>query len=199
MQKHVLVRSLQAFVVIPILATNFSTVLLGLGKLPTVVVPSTVQNGPQIQELADNHQLELEEMAHKIDNYFYDKHVPLAGHGMKLVTEADKNGIPLTLVASMGFIESTGCKFIIPSTHNCFGWGSGKIHFDSVDHAIEVISWNLGGHNPNTAKHYKGKELEDIILTYNPPEADPQYKAKILGVMNAIESYEAKTIVATNM
>lgn len=195
MQRKSIFVSLQSFVVIPILATSFSIGPISFEKIPTVRVLVTEQNGTQISEQADNHQTELDEMAVKIDSYLANRNAPLAGHGKVLVAEAEKNGLPLTLLAAIAVQESGGCKYIIPGNNNCFGWGSGKIKFDSIDEAIAIIALNLGGNNPDTAHWYKkDQEVKEILEIYNPPHADPTYYKKILRIMSTIEQYPINVV-----
>jgi hypothetical protein len=140
---------------------------------------------------------EREEKAAKIDAYFSSKNLPvLVGHGMTFVTEAETHGIPYNLVAAIAMAESTGCKFIIPGTNNCFGWGGGKIKFVSIDSAIATISKNLGGNNPNTAKYYDNKSVKEILEMYNPPKIAPKYTANVTSIMNAIDSMQIEAIAS---
>ena len=143
--------------------------------------------------LSDDSVFSVErEEAAKIDAYFADKHLPLAGYGTKFVTEAKKHGLPYNLLAGIAMAESTGCKFIIPGTNNCFGWGSGKIKFTSIDQAIEVISSNLGGKNEATDQYYDGKTVKQILEAYNPPKIAPHYTSKVLFIMESIDAMNVK-------
>lgn len=129
------------------------------------------------------------ERASKIDAYFAEINSPLEGYGAKFVEEAEKNDIEWNLVAAIGMRESTGgihsCKKV---PNNFFGWGSCTIGFDSIDHAIEVVSRNLGGNNPNTAYHYGNKETYAILQAYNPPSIVKHYAEQVIGIMEDIEN-----------
>jgi hypothetical protein len=194
-------RSLQSFVVFPILATSFTFGQFDLnGKIPTVAVSSTFQNGHLAKNSDDNHDAEFEAKVLKVEKYFADKELPAADHAEKLVIEAEKNGLPWTLVAAIAMRESTGGKFSCQSNRaNLFGWGGcGKIKFDSVDHAIETVARNLGGNNPNTAHYYEGKDTYGILRKYN--SVIPNYPKEVLAIMKSIENYEVKdaTLLAQN-
>jgi len=139
------------------------------------------------ETLSPEETLRLDKAA-KIDAYFGRYNLPLEGYGMKFVLEAEKNGLDWRLLPSLAMAESTGCKFIINSTHNCFGWGGGKIKFTSFDQGIEVVAWNLGGNNPNTARYYKGKTTSQIIDKYNPPSVVASYNGKIHMIMGRIDA-----------
>lgn len=188
MSKNNVLRSLQSFALFPIFAANLLTPA-GDYKLPTVAVLSTPEIRPLLQGSSDNKQKEHEEKVAKVKAYFADRNLPAADYAEELVTEAEKNNLPWSFVASFMMNESTGCKFHVKGTNNCFGWGGGKIKFDSIEDSIETVAWNLGGNNPVTAKYYKDKTLDEIIDIYNPPTVNPSYKRKIKYVMDAIENY----------
>lgn len=183
-------RSLQSFVVLPILATNLLSAPMQMTKFPTVAVLSTDENRPLDLSDSGNQQNDLEEKAQKIDAYFAQYHLPLAGHGMTFVREAEENGIPYALLPAIAMAESTGCKFIIPNTNNCFGWGSGKIKFKTIDEAISKIAWNLGGNNPATMRHYADKDVDGILKSFNPPHIAPKYLGNVKSIMNKIENFK---------
>lgn len=131
--------------------------------------------------------------AEKIDNFFASKgNLPLTGQGIVFVRMADKYGLDWRIVASIAFAESTGGKFACSKDeHNVFGWGSCRGQkFDSYKHAIETVTLNLAGHNPNTQRYYKGKTLAQIIDMYNPPHVRADYNSIIKSTMNKISKME---------
>jgi hypothetical protein len=141
----------------------------------------------------------LEAQANAIDAYFAARGMPMKGTGMKMAEEAYKNGIDWRLLPAIAVRESTGGKHGCKSVPNSdFGYGSCKIPFDSKDHEIEVVARNLGGNNPNTAKHYDGKTTKQILQKYNPPSVIPHYYEQVLAIMNAIgeDPGKAATTVA---
>lgn len=137
---------------------------------------------PEEQKL----QLEREERAAKIDAYYARHDLPLEGYGMKMVLEAEKYGVDWRLAPALAMRETTGGKFACHN--NPYGWGSCKIKFESFDQAIETVIMNLGGHNPRTARYYKGKTVRGILETYNPPSVVPTYADEVLAIMNKIDS-----------
>ena len=74
------------------------------------------------------------------------------------------------------------------------GWGSCKINFKSKEDAIALVSKNLGGNNPPTARYYKGKNVVAILNTYNPPQYRRDYVPLVTGVMKSIETQQIKEI-----
>lgn len=135
--------------------------------------------------------------ADAIDNYFEKYDMPLAGTGMKMVTEAENNDLDWRLLAAIAVRESTGGKFDCNKVdHNFFGWGSCKIGFKSDDEAIETVARNLGGNNPKTSHHYDNKTTKEILRAYNPPSVVPRYAEQVMKIMDAIG--EAEVVIPDN-
>lgn len=131
--------------------------------------------------------LTRKERADRIDAYFEQWDLPLAGHGMTFVTEADKYpSVDWKLVAAIGMRESTGCKFAF-AKNNCFGWGR-KVTFATIDQAIVDITRHLAGENEKTAHHYAGKDTKGILAKYN--SVIPDYTKEIFAIMSDIETIE---------
>ncbi len=190
MSNFKIVHTLRSFVVFPILATNFLIAPMGITGAPTQALSVSDQNGPLATVVLDNKQAEREAIAQNIDEYFREHDMPLAGFGMKMVIEAEKNDIDPYLIPAIAVRESTGgkskCKH---KTFNPFGWNSCKVGFSSYDEAIEVLAKNLGGNNPATARHYDGKTTEQILKKYNPPSIVPHYASQVMRIMDTIDSY----------
>jgi hypothetical protein len=170
---------------------------MGTTKLPTTAVLLSQENGPLVSDASANQQKEHDDQVKKVKAYFADRHLPGAQYAEQLVTESEKNGIDWALLPSIMMIESTGCKHMY--NQNCFGWGSAKIPFASIEEGIKIVAWNLGGNNPNTAKYYKGKTTEQILDMYNPPSIVAEYSGNVRGVMKTIKNYPIpETTVATS-
>ncbi len=129
----------------------------------------------------------LDTRAERIDAYYEKRDMPLAGHGHKMVVEADRCGLDWRLVAAIGVRESSGGKRLM--NNNPFGWGSAKIPFEDFDHAIEVVTWNLCGENPNTAKYYGNNSVEEKLYYYN-GSVIPSYTGEVIMIMEMIEETE---------
>ncbi len=156
-------------------------------QAPIAAVQMTDEKGTQILTEIDNHELVQMEMAAKIDNYFSDRDMPLAGTGLAMVIAAEANGLHPFLLAGIAVRESTGgihaCK---KASFNPFGYGSCKIGFTSYQQAIEVVARNL---NPETSRYYKGKDLDGILKTYNPPHIVKEYASQVMNIMTDMENY----------
>lgn len=175
MNKQKIVRYLQSIVAIPMLAIAMPLSGVSVPSLTEVSNDSVTKENSVIitqEEVARNEQAKLEkdrkEKAGAIDAYFAKYDTPLAGHGMKFVLEAEKNDIDWRLLPAIAMRESTGglhaCKKV---PNSVFGYGSCKMSFNSIDESIEIVAHNLGGNNPNTARHYDNKTTLQILRKYN--------------------------------
>ena len=199
MSKNNVLRSLQSFALFPIFAANLLTPGGVPAKTPTAAVLSTPEIRPLITGTTDNQQKVHDIKVKKMRAYFADKNLPMAAYAEELVTEAEKNNLDWTLLGAITMIESTGGKFYIKETKNCFGWGSGKIKFDSIEASIEAVGRHLGGNDPATAKYYKGKTEAQIIAIYNPPTIKASYATDIRGVMAKIKDYPVEEDTADQL
>jgi hypothetical protein len=188
---------LNALIILPVFSTmtGAPSAVLSLESSQPIAMVAEIIKGEETDVVTPEEQARLEKAA-KIDAYFGKYDLPLEGYGMKFVLEAEKNNLDWRLLAAIGMAESTGGKF--GCHNNPFGWGSCKIKFASYDQAIEVVAWNLGGNNPNTERHYKGKTTSQIIDTYNPPYIVATYNSKIHMIMGRIEAMPVPaTVVPT--
>lgn len=195
MNKDSILRSLQSFVVIPILATNIMAFPASAIVIPTARVSMTEQNGPLTGKITDNKQEIQISTAKNIDTYFANHDMPLEGTGMKMVIEAEKNDIDPYLIAAIAVRESTGGKHQCKSQAslgkvNPFGWGGCKLGFTSYDVAIETVARNLGGNNPKTAHHYGDKSTIEILEAYNPRTVVARYPEQVMDIMSDMASIE---------
>ena len=123
---------------------------------------------------------EDKEQAQRIDEYFKKRDMPLAGYGKTFVDSAKKYNIDPRLLAAIGVRESSGGKRLM--NNNPFGWGGALIKFKDFSEAIDVVSMNLGGHNPNTAKYYKDADTMEKLWYYN-GTVIPTYPEEVIAIM----------------
>ena len=195
---------MQSLVLLPVVATSFS-----LGNIqntdtsPNLLAKINIEAERigAFNQARNSEALTKEARAEAVDAYFKEHNMPLLGTGITMVEEADKNGLDWRLVAAIGVRESTGgkheCKTqLAQGKKNPFGWGGCKYGFPSYEHAIETVSRNLGGKNPNTAFHYKDKDTKAILQAYNPPSIVPRYADQVINIMNAIGPVDLGTVEA---
>ncbi|MFA5773138.1 MAG: hypothetical protein WC908_00500 [Candidatus Paceibacterota bacterium] len=200
MNKQEIIRYLQSIIAIPILAIAMP--LSGVASIPNLTaVNSTLTEENSViitqEEVIRKEQVDLEvirkEKAEAIDAYFAKYDAPLEGYGMKFVIEAEKNDIDWRLLPAIAMRESTGGIWDCDkATNSVFGWGSCKISFKSIDESIEIVTRNLGGNNPNTARHYDGKTTLQILRKYN--SYIKNYPAQVVKIMKKI-SDDGKEII----
>ena len=160
---------------------------LGGQSFKQILFDDTAALERQKKEL--EYQLRIER-TEKIRSYYARYDLPLQYEAEYFVIAAEKYNIDWRLVAAIGFIESTGGKHACSTaSYSAFGWGSCKINFDSYAESIDVISKNLGGHNPNTDHwYYQGQDHKELLETYNPPSIRPDYAFLVMREMEIIES-----------
>ena len=193
---------MQSLVLLPITfvssvpAVPIAQVTLDIVSREEIVFVQKFNTGTQFFDFNKNEEVDTEVIilaskAEAIDSYFAFHGLPLEGYGMKMVLEAEKNNLDWRLIPAIAMRESTGGKFACKKADfNPFGWGSCKIHFDSYDHAIEIIAKNLGGNNPRTANYYADKDIKGILQAYNPPSIVRLYAEQVMDIMKDIASEE---------
>jgi len=189
MNKQKIIRYLQSFVAIPLLA------IAPLTGLTPMLSPNVTSNQSRVEAevsaITKQEELARQEKARIIDAFFASYDAPLEGYGMKFVIEAEKNYIDWRLLPAIAMRESTGGKQACKKVPNSvFGYGSCKLSFKSINDSIELVSSSLGGNNPNTARHYLGKSTSQILKKYNPDSIVPGYSKQVIKIMKMIDDAE---------
>lgn len=176
----------RSFIVVPMIASSLSLNAF-TASVDQFVVQNTSESQAQLQERL--LQKEREEKAAKIDTFYAKRAMPLAGYGMKMVIEAEKNDLDWRLVPALAARESTGGKFACRRfPENAWGWHSCKAGLGgSTDKAIELIAQHISGNHPNTDQFYDNKNLRQVLETYNPPSVVPTYASEVMALMERIE------------
>ena len=170
--------------------------MVSTGTVPANISASISQVVAIAPESAPVVDPTLQIKADAIDSYFKVRGLPFASLGMKMVLEAEKNNLDWRLLPAIAMRESTGGKFDCKKADfNAFGWGSCKIGFKSHEEAIEVVAKNLGGNNPNTARHYDNKTTMQILRAYNPPSIVKRYAEQVMAIMDAIGEADKEIII----
>jgi hypothetical protein len=211
MENNNLIRFVQSLMLLPVMAVSLSIPNVQSIETSNVSVKKVnIEAGgavainkaivSKVDSLLSSKEQTLKAEADAIDAYFNKYDMPLVGTGMKMAKEADENGIDWRLLPAIAVRESTGGKNACDKVkNNPFGWASCKVGFDSIDQAIETIATNLGGNNPNTAKHYDNKTIKGILHAYNPPSVVPRYAEQVIAIMDAIGNADLTVVpAATN-
>lgn len=121
----------------------------------------------------------------KLAAYLGKHNSPLAYYAKEFIIQADENGFDYRLLPAIAGVESTFCKRYIVGTYNCWGWGVGKIPFESWGHGINKISDSLG-------EKYIGrgaKTVEQIGKIYCPPTHE-SWSRNVRFFMNEIDQVD---------
>jgi hypothetical protein len=94
----------------------------------------------------------------------------------EFLAAADRHALDWRLLPSICVIESSGGKNY--SKNNIFGWGSATRGFASIRGSIDWVASRLAH-----SKLYQGKDLDEILATYNPR---PGYPARVKSVMRLV-------------
>ena len=175
MKNNNLIRFVQSLVLLPVITASFPFSGISNANLSQDVLVKKVNieakglvtlNKVADPEAGPSSQV-LKARAEAIDAYFAERDMPLKGMGEKMVEEALKNDLDWRLLPAIAVRESTGGKFECKKVpNNPFGWGSCKIGFKSNEQAIETVARNLGGNNPNTARHYDEKTVIEVLSLF---------------------------------
>jgi hypothetical protein len=97
---------------------------------------------------------------------------PLVGEADTFIEVCTKYNIDCYLLPSITGVESTFGRFIMPGSHNPFGWGGGLITFDSWEDAIDTVGKGL-------SENYYAKGANTIETIAPIYAASPTWAQKI--------------------
>ncbi len=190
---------LHSFLILPLLITNISTPeLLDAKFIPEEIVESINLN----LSISKNKDITIvDTRAARIDAYFAQWDLPLAGYGKEMVAAADMYGIDWRLLPTLAKLETTGGKNLCKNpkgSFNPFGYGSCQIGFKSFEESFYAVAKTLSGNGKNTAHLYKDKSIEEILEIYNPPNTpgiSHNYHGKAIDIMSDIENMKVDTFL----
>ncbi len=118
--------------------------LLATALFPTKIFANTyaASSAVLVSEF-ENQTSEQDTRIVALENTLKKYDSPLAPYASVYVSEADKNGVDWRLLPSIAGLESTFGKHYIEGTYNVYGWGSGRIYFDSWEDGIATINASL--------------------------------------------------------
>lgn len=85
----------------------------------------------------------IDQRAQALQNVLNRYNSPLAPYAKNYVEAADKYGIDWRLLPAIAGLESTFGKRQLAGSYNSYGWGGGRIYFDSIDHGIDTVLYGL--------------------------------------------------------
>ena len=122
----------------------------------------------------------------KLAKFLASHNSPLSAYSSEFIIQADKHGLDYRLLPAIAGVESTFAQNYIRGSFNAYGWGGGKIYFDSWDDGIAKISEGL-------KENYVDKgtaTVEEISWIYCPP-GNLSWAAKVRYFMNQIDQTDA--------
>jgi len=102
------------------------------------------QAGNSAQLISYNKGLnESDKRVLALQNVFKKYNSPLTPYASYYVKYADNYGVDWKLLPSIAGLESYFGRFLVPDTHNAYGWGGGYIYFEDWEDGIETINRSL--------------------------------------------------------
>jgi hypothetical protein len=151
------------------------------GILTASTVANPAQEPPQSEYRKDPRLARLA-------GFFNDYGPPVRHLAADFLAAADRHNLDWRLLPSISVIESGGGKEA--TNNNIFGWNSARTGFATVRDGIYLVASRLAN-----SRLYKGKELDEVLTTYNPR---PGYAARVRSVMkliDAVEPLQARSVV----
>jgi len=75
-----------------------------------------------------------------VRNIFKKYNSHLSDQAAIFVKYADEFGVDWRLLPAISGLESTFGKFLMPGSYNAYGWGGGRIYFESWEEGIKTIN-----------------------------------------------------------
>ena len=113
---------------------------------------------------------------------------PLKDEVDSFISACQKYDLDCFLLPSISGLESTFGKFILPASHNPFGWGGGYIMFGNWGEGIEAVAKGL-------RNNYINKGALDIYQIGRIYSESPTWSPRILYFMNEFNKEEQNILL----
>jgi len=160
------------------LVSNRTMIFAGIVSLPAIL--TTMNATLAFMPAPPVNTFKADPRLPALERFFALADAPARAYSHVFLREADQNDLDWRLLPSISFVESTGGK--AARNNNMFGWNCGRAVFTSLSEGIRTVAYNLG-HAPL----YKDKDLDEVLLTYNP---NPEYLRTVKSVMTRIAPWE---------
>ena len=149
---------------------------------------TTTQNDSLTAQLAPivtqdkNYALDVRTKA--VRNIFKKYNSPLVDQAQFYVKYGDEYGVDWKLLPAISGLESSFGVYLMPGSYNGYGWGGGRIYFDSWEDGIRTI-------NKALRERYIDRGATDV-WSIGPIYAEsPTWAIRVNGIMNEInEEYQ---------
>ena len=116
-----------------------------------------------------------------LERVFEKNNSQLLPYAEVYIRSADKHGVDWKLLPAIAGLESGFGRAMIDATYNPYGWGSGRIYFDSWEDGIDTV-------NAGLAKNYYGRGA-DTVWEIGPIYAEsPTWAVRVNSFMSQIEA-----------
>jgi hypothetical protein len=112
-------------------------------------------------EVLEDRNITRDSRFQRIKAFFSRHKCPVEQYAEEFVMAADNNKLDWRLLPSIALVESSGGK--VYRNNNIFGWSSCRRRFPTVKAGIHAVAERLAN-----APQYRGKDLDQILKTYNP-------------------------------
>ncbi len=201
MQKNNTIK-LHSFILLPLLLGNIASPEALSNKIAEATEAAQENSSLNLVIFDIESNGVTDNRAAKIDAYFAQWDLPMAGYGKAMVAAADAYGLDWRLLPALAKLETTGGKHLCKNPlgkNNPFGYGSCKIGFATFEDSFYTVAKTLSGNGKNTSHLYKDKSVEEILEVYNPPATPgitPDYHGKALKIMSDIERMDVSAHLA---
>lgn len=144
-------------------------------------------------EMIDVNMVAPDFRQEQLKQYFDYYKSPLAEYAGVFVEMADKYNIDWKLLPAISGVESTFARHYINGTYNAYGWGGGKIQFESWEDSIEKVSKAL-------SEKYYSRGLDTpakIAPVYCPPSK--VWAGNVNFFMEKLEGFKEQNILKTQL
>ncbi|MBP7832252.1 MAG: glucosaminidase domain-containing protein [Candidatus Levybacteria bacterium] len=165
-------RQLILLVALLLVTSLFPTNIYAATNAASSAALTPIQLAPK--EAIDSRVKALENVLEKYNS-------PLKPYAKAYVEAADKHGVDWRLLPSIAGLESSFGKHYIPGTYNVYGWGSGRIYFDSWEDGIDHINSKL---KANYMDKWGAKDVWEIGPIY---AESPTWAVRVNSFMSQID------------
>src|SRR3972149_10979610 len=96
-----------------------------------------------VNEVIGEKDYNLDTRTKAVRNVFRKYNSPLVDQAVFYVKYADEFGVDWKLLPSIAGLESTFGRFLMPGSYNAYGWGGGRIYFESWEDGIRIITKSI--------------------------------------------------------
>jgi len=185
-------KTFSKIVLTAIFAQHIASIFIGANSFEVYAASKTPKTSNAIAistlgRVKDSRVMALEKVFAKYNS-------PLVPLAQTYVDTADKYGIDWKLLPAISGLESSFGVYLMPNSHNAYGWGGGYIYFNSWEEGIDKI-------NATLKSNYYGRGA-NTVWTIGPIYAEsPTWAVRVNSFMEQIafqySQIESKKVALT--